>query len=123
VSSIKGLGNDIIEIERIRKIISRFGPHFYKKIFTEKELEYCLKYRDPAIQLAGRFAAKEAIAKALGKGFGEHIAWLDIEILKDKEGKPIVSFSKTLNATFNSPLVHISISHCETFATAVAIWT
>lgn len=119
---MKGLGNDIIEIQRIRDTIERHGTHFYKKIFTEKELEYCLQNKDPAPSLAGRFSAKEAIAKALGTGFGQSISWLDIEILNDEKGRPHVTFSETFNNTFSFPEVLISISHCKSYATAVAIW-
>ena len=120
---MKGLGNDIIEIERIRKTIERHATHFYKKIFTERELDYCLKHQDPALSLAGRFSAKEAIAKALGTGFGKSISWLDIEILNDENGRPYVEFSDSFNQSFSHPKILISISHCKTYATAVAIWT
>ena len=54
---IKGIGNDIIEIDRIRKTIEKHGAHFYNKVFTENELEYCLGHKDPAIHIAGRFSA------------------------------------------------------------------
>ena len=66
---VQGLGNDIIEIDRVREVLKKHGPHFYKKILTEPELTYCGSHDDAAIPLAGRFAAKEAIAKALGTGF------------------------------------------------------
>lgn len=118
----KGIGNDIIEIGRIRKTIERYGPHFHKKIFNEKELDYCLKHRDPAVPLAGRFSAKEAIAKALGTGFGKDVSFLDITIVNDKLGRPYPLFSDTFNQTFESPKILISISHCKIYATAVAIW-
>lgn len=119
---IKGLGNDIIEIDRIRQTVEKHGPHFYKKFFNERELEYCLAHVDPANLLAGRFAAKEAIAKAMGTGFGSSISFLDIEILNDELGRPFVELSDSFNETFNSPHLLISISHCKTYATAVALW-
>ena len=78
---IKGLGNDILEIDRIRRVIESHGSQFYKKIFNQRELEYCLAHKDVATFLAGRFAAKEAIAKAMGTGFGASLSFLDIEIL------------------------------------------
>ncbi|MCB1107390.1 MAG: holo-ACP synthase [Chlamydiia bacterium] len=119
---MRGLGNDILEIDRIRKTIEKHGTHFYKKIFTEAELEYCLGHQDAAIHLAGRFSAKEAIAKALGVGFGKSISFQDIEILNDELGRPIVEFSDAFNERFNSPHILISISHCKSYANAVAIW-
>lgn len=119
---IKGLGNDILEIDRIRKTIEKHGPHFYKKFFNERELKYCLAHKDSPTFLAGRFAAKEAIAKAMGTGFSTSISFLDIEILNDELGRPIVELSDSFNETFNNPQILISISHCKTFATAVALW-
>lgn len=119
---IKGLGNDIIEIDRIRKTIDEHGARFYQKIFTEKELDYCLAHKDPATPLAGRFSAKEAIAKALGTGFGKAVSFLDIEITNDELGRPIVEFTDVLNENFNFPQILISISHCKQFATAIATW-
>lgn len=119
---IKGLGNDIIEIDRIRQTVEKHGPHFYKKFFNERELDYCLAHKDPAPLFAGRFAAKEAVAKAMGTGFGELISFLDIEILNDELGRPFVELSDSLNQTFNSPQLLISISHCKIYATAVALW-
>lgn len=118
---VKNVGNDIIEISRIKKAWQRHGDRFLEKIFTAKEQAYCLsKKACPERHLAGRFAAKEAIAKALGTGFGP-ISWLDIEIINDAQGKPIVVSSERLLSEFNHPQFLISISHCHEYATAVAI--
>lgn len=118
---IVGIGNDIIEVERIRKSIKQHGERFFQRILTQKEQEYCLQHNDAAPRVAGRFSAKEAIAKALGTGFGEHLAWLDIEIINDLEGKPEVFFSEKANKRFHNPQVLLSISHCKEYATAVAL--
>lgn len=118
-----GIGNDIIEIDRIRGVLQRHHDRFLKRIFTPFEQEYCLKYKDPVLHLAGRFAAKEAIVKALGTGFSQGISWLDIEIRNETTGKPIVQFSSSVLHRFNHPNILISISHCRQFATAVAIYT
>ena len=120
---IKGIGNDIIEIDRIRKTIEKHGIHFYQKVFAQSEIDYCLSHKDPAPSFAGRFAAKEAIAKALGLGFGESISFLDVEIINDELGRPITKFTDSFNQTFNSPHILISISHCKEYATAVALWS
>jgi len=118
---VLGLGNDIIEIDRIRKSIENHGYRLVSRLFTTREQDYCFKYKDPAPHFAGRFSAKEAIVKALGTGFGEHVSWHDIEILNDEWGKPYPVFSSTLNERFDSPQVILSISHCQQYATAVAI--
>lgn len=119
---IKGVGNDILEVDRIRQTIEKHGTHFYQKVFTETELEYCLGHKDSAIHLAGRFSAKEAIAKALGIGFGKSISFHDIEITNDELGRPIVEFSDRVNERFHFPQILVSISHCKKYANAVALW-
>jgi len=123
MSEVKGIGNDIVEIARIRQSIERHGHHFLSRLFTQKEQDYCYKFQDPAPHFAGHFAAKEAIAKALGTGFGEHLAWHDVDIMHDELGKPIVHLSTTAKERFKSMQVLISISHDTHYATAVAIAT
>ena len=119
---ILGLGNDIVEIERIRKSIDGHGTRLIARLFTTKEQDYCFKHKDPIPHFAGRFSAKEAIVKAFGTGFGQHASWLDMEILNDPQGKPLVHFSNTVIQRWNNPKMLLSISHCELYATAVAIW-
>jgi len=119
---IKGIGSDIIEIERIRRSISRHGQKFLEKLFTEKEIAYCLQHKLSQRHFAGRFAAKEAIAKALGTGIGKHLEWQDIEILNNLLGKPEVFLSKKAYQSFENPKLLLSISHCKLYATATAIY-
>jgi holo-[acyl-carrier protein] synthase len=118
---ILGLGNDILEIDRIRETIESQGERFLKRVFTEKERVYCTQYADPAPHYAARFSAKEAIVKALGSGFGAHASFLDIEIINDAQGKPEVTFSDKLNERFSHPQVLLTISHCKTLVSTVAI--
>jgi holo-[acyl-carrier protein] synthase len=119
---IKGVGNDIIEIERIERSIQQYGDRFLHRIFTEKEITYCKKYRMSSRHFAGRFAAKESIAKALGCGIGKILSWKDLEILNDKEGKPMVLLTTHIATRFDHPTLLISISHCRLYANAIAIW-
>lgn len=118
---VKGLGNDIIEVERIEKIIHRYGKQFLDKLFTPAEQNYCLKYSHSGRHFAGRFAAKEAVSKALGTGIGRMLSWMDIEIMNDQNGKPIVKLSQNAEKRFGHPQIILSISHCRSYATAVAI--
>ncbi len=121
---IRGIGNDIIEIERIRHIINRYGNRFLNRIFTVGEQEYCLNHKESSRNFAGRFAAKEAVSKALGTGLSSGLTWTDIEILNDEKGKPIVIPSSNLKLLLIYPSqLHISISHCKEYATAFAIWS
>lgn len=121
--SILGIGNDIIEIKRMRQSIERHGLHFLNRLFTQREQDYCYKFKDPAPHFAGRFAAKEALSKALGTGFGSQLSWHDLEILNDDQGKPTVLLSDALQKRYNNPHLLVSISHSEEYATAVAIWS
>ena len=122
MSNIRGLGNDLIEVERVRESIERHGDHFLNRLFTEKEKAYCAKYKDPVPHYAGRFAAKEAIVKALGTGFGAHVSWHDLEVLSDPLGKPVVQVSEALRRRFGECEILVSISHTAEYATAVAVW-
>ncbi len=121
-SSIRGLGNDIIEIDRMRQSIERHGQHFLNRLFTQQEQDYCYKFKDPVPHFAGRFAAKEAIVKALGTGIGAKISWHDIEIVNDPDGKPEVTLSPSAREHFQDPQILVSISHSSSYATAVAIY-
>ena len=118
----KGIGNDLIEIARVRQSIDRHGQHFLDRVFSRKEQDYCYRFQDPNPHFAGKFAAKEAIAKALGTGFGSELSWLDIEIAHDERGKPLVFFSEPAQSRFDNPNVLVSISHSQEVAAAVALW-
>jgi len=118
---ILGLGNDIIEIDRVREAIETQGDRFIQRLFTQREQAYCSKYKDPMQHYAARFSAKESIAKAFGTGFGEKISFLDIEIINNEQGKPEVFFSDSLNTQFNHPEVLLSISHCKSYVATVAV--
>ena len=121
-SHILGLGTDIIDIERIRDIISKHKDHFISRIFTLQEQAYSVKHKDPTPHFAARFSAKEAIVKALGTGFSEGITWQDIEIINDASGKPIVHFSTKLQRKTKGTCMLLSMSHCKLYATATALW-
>ena len=116
-----GCGVDVVELERFTRSMKRGGARFMRRIFTLHEEAYArARRRTTMLHLAGRFAAKEALAKALGTGFGP-ISWLDLEILNDTQGKPIVHCSTHLTSHYNNPQFLLSISHCHNYATAVAI--
>lgn len=120
--NILGLGNDIIEVQRIQNVLDRHGKAFLDKVFTKKEQEYCFKHKEPARHFAGRFAAKEALVKSLGTGLKTGLSWLDFEITNDEAGKPQVNYSSKIKAEFHQPRFLISISHCKAYATATALF-
>ena len=119
---IVGIGNDIIEIERIEKAISKEG--FKNKIYTQRELENIKKRGNRAETYAGVFSAKEAISKAIGTGVRE-FSLTDLEILNDDLGKPYVVVSEKLDKIIKDKKedyqIEISISHSKKYAIAMAI--
>lgn len=114
---VLGIGTDIIEIDRIQKAISRWGDLFLAHVFNEEEISYALKYKFPAPHLAGRFAAKEAVYKAIGDN--HQLGWKDIKILNDGNGKPYC----VLNDRNFTRKILISISHTRVYAVASAVVT
>lgn len=122
---IKGIGTDIIEIDRIKKADLR-NSKFALRIFTKKELEYYNKKTYES--MAGGFAAKEAVSKAIGTGF-RGFNFKDVEVLRDTLGRPYViltkSAEKILKDKFNlndkDYTIHISISHNNSMAIAYAL--
>jgi holo-[acyl-carrier protein] synthase len=113
---ILGIGTDIIEVSRIKKSVERFGNDFLKHILNPEEIAYAKKFKHPWSHLAGRFAAKEAIFKAVGD---PKLSWHDVSIMNDKEGKPICTYKK---GKFKNRIL-ISISHSKNYATAICIVT
>lgn len=96
---IVSVGVDLIEVERIRKALEdpQIGIRFRDRVFTEREIQYCeKKQRGRYESYAGRFAAKEAVMKALGRGWGSQVTWVEIEVARAQSGKPdIVLHGKT----------------------------
>ena len=116
------IGIDIIEIKRIKNSIEK-QPRFLEKIFTENEIEYFKSNGFRYESIAGNFAAKEAISKALGTGIRD-FKFKDIEILRNELGKPIVKTYNNLSSIcikYNVTDIKVSISHCEDYAVANAV--
>lgn len=116
-------GTDIIEISRIKESIENIGEAFKNKIYTQKEIEYCENRKNAKYQhYAGRFAAKEAIFKAISDLLDDkfEISWKDVQVLNDKNGKPKVEiFNDRLQKQIEN--IDISISHCKEYAIANVI--
>ena len=117
-----GIGTDLIEIDRIEKSIARFGDSFIKKIFTDVEIEYSSSKGSPYQHYAARFAAKEAIAKALATPDNKGFNWKDIEVYNEPNGYPNARlFGKVKEILGDDKELKISISHSDNYATCVAI--
>lgn len=116
---ITGIGLDIIELDRIRRIVDR-QPAFIKRILTINEIEkFASLSKERKVEfLAGRFAVKEAYSKALGTGIGEEIGFQDIEVLNDDRGKP---FIEILKDTSSKDRILVTITHTRQYAAAQVI--
>lgn len=119
-----GIGTDIIECLRIAQMIQRHGEIFLGRVFTPHEIAYCSARKAANQHYAGRFAAKEAVLKALGTGWTRGIQWKDIEVVNELGGKPNIVLSggaKEVSERLGIRTIMISISHCRSHATAYAL--
>jgi holo-[acyl-carrier protein] synthase len=114
---IIGTGVDITEVRRLRQAAEKWGDEFLRRIFTEQELGNAAKRVSLYQHLAGRFAAKEAVFKALGD---KDLSWKDVEITNDKDGKPYCTIAGKRGRHI---AVHVSISHVKNYAVANAVIT
>jgi holo-[acyl-carrier protein] synthase len=111
---IAGIGVDIVDIARIQSLLDRYGERFLRRVYTDAEKAYAMGGTNRAERLAGRFAVKEAMMKALGTGKSQGILWRDVETLRARSGKPEVHLhgQAVRWAKFRGGgLVHVSITH------------
>lgn len=121
---IYGIGTDITECGRIRKMFEKHGEYFSQRVYTEWENRYCLARKQSTESYTGRWCAKEAILKAIGTGWVHGIAWRDMEIRNSATGAPYVCVGGgVLDVVLKRGIsdIQITISHCSTHATATAI--
>jgi len=120
---IIGIGTDIIEVERIARMIQRHEDLFLNRVYTPTEIEYCRPRKAFAQHYAGRWAAKEAVLKTLGTGWARGIKWTDIELVNRQGGKPEIRLhdaAASVAAELEIVEIQISISHCHAYAVAFA---
>ena len=113
---VKGVGVDILEIERFGKIYTKWGARLLNRIFNKEEIPKTASQKRTIESLSGKFAAKEAVSKAYGTGIGSHMSFKDIIILKNEYGKPVVSLKNK-----DARKIHLSISHTDTCAIAFVV--
>jgi len=121
---IVGTGIDIVNIERIKGLMARWGNHFLDRVYTEREIVWCQQRARPPECFAGRFAAKEAFLKAIGWGLRNGIQWTDIEVENDPIGKPHLFFhqrAKEVLETLRIQKALLTLSHDRPFAVAHVI--
>ena len=124
MSDIIGIGTDITECLRIARMIERHGELFVNRVYTPEETKYCRSRKQATQHFAGRWAAKEAVLKALGTGWRRGISWRNIEIRNELGGKPVVAVRggvKDIVEQLGIGEIQVTISHCRTHAMAYAI--
>jgi holo-[acyl-carrier protein] synthase len=119
-----GIGIDVVEVDRIERLLGEGGNRFIERVFTPAERDYCDAQARPGLHYAARFAAKEAVAKAFGTGIGEHLAFLDVEVARDARGAPRVNLGGAgmeFAARAGIREVLISLTHARAYAAANAV--
>ena len=120
---IIGIGVDIVQIERVRKLVENYSE-FMHQVFTAREIEFCQAKADSASSYAARFAAKEAMLKALSTRWNEKVNWLDIEVINEEQGNPILKIKgRTLRLMKKMGVyqTHLSLSHERDYALAFVV--
>lgn len=118
---ILGSGIDLVEVDRIRQAVERYGARFLNRVYTRAEQDYCLRKRSAAESLAARFAAKEAAAKALGTGISRGVHWLQIEVVREPGGRPGIALhgsAAQIAARLGAVRAVLSLTHTASLAAA-----
>jgi holo-[acyl-carrier protein] synthase len=122
--TIVAVGLDATDIHRVRQSVDRFGERFLQRVFTDEEIRYCMRRRDPAPHLAARFAAKEASMKALGTGWSHGVVWRDIEVFRH-HGPPQLRFRGVAAERFTAlgaTRALLTLTHAESLALAQVLF-
>lgn len=119
---IYGVGIDLVKIERMREVVEKWGRKFLERVFTEGEISYCYEKKEPYISLAVRFAAKEALIKAMGSEVS--VPLTDIEVMNFGSGKPFIKVNGKLEKFFKEKSIiqtHLSLSHEREYGVACVV--
>ena len=122
---IVGMGADLAEVERVRAAIERRGDKFLQRIYTANERAYCERFKNKYERYAGRFAAKEAAMKALGTGWRGGVRWVDLEVARERGGRPTLALhgeAKKIGERLGVKHIAMSITHSSTQAFAQVIF-
>jgi holo-[acyl-carrier protein] synthase len=121
---IIGTGIDLVEIARFRKVMERLKDRFLVRVFTPGEQQFCIQHRDPVPHFAVRFAAKEALFKALGTGWAKGVTWLDVEVQRERQDAPKIALfgeAQRLSIELGAQRVHLSLTHSDNWAIAMVV--
>lgn len=118
---IQGIGVDIVDVRRLKKTLDEQGKAFLAKVFTEQEVAYCKARRKSHEHFAARFAAKEAVGKAMQTGWSGQFRWKDVEVVNEPSGAPHIVLYREVAQTLKNCTVHLSLSHTENTVVAFAV--
>ncbi|HUN65819.1 MAG TPA: holo-ACP synthase [Bacteroidota bacterium] len=118
---VEGIGIDVVEIPRLEQTIGMYGSVFLSKVFTEREIAYARSKKNSAHHIAGRFAVKEAVAKAMKTGWAGGFRWKDVEVENAPSGEPSVVLHGNAKKRLSGTTIHVSISHAERVVVACAV--
>jgi holo-[acyl-carrier protein] synthase len=121
MGSIKGIGVDVVDVKRMKKVLREQGDHFLSKVFSDMEVTYCRTKKKPYIHFAARFAAKEAVAKAMRTGWSGVFHWRDIEVVNDQSGAPHIILCRDVARALELYNVHLSLSHSDNTVVAFVV--
>lgn len=119
---VYGIGIDLVKIDRIKSAVDQWEERFLKRVFTEKEISYCYERKEPHLSLSVRFAAKEALIKAIGSEIP--VSLTDIEVMNYGNGRPFITVTGKLKAFFSDKsitAIHLSLSHEKEFGIACVV--
>ncbi len=120
---VVGIGVDIVEVERIERALTN-GSSMVKRVFTDREIQYCSEHKNKFQHFAGRFAAKEAALKALGTGWSSGIRWKDVEVTRGEMGRPVLELhgkAKEIYEESGASRPMVTITHAEQYAVAMVV--
>jgi holo-[acyl-carrier protein] synthase len=118
---IQGIGVDVVDVERMKSILSDQGPAFIERVFTDTEVAYCRSKQNPEQHFAARFAAKEAVSKAMQTGWSGMFRWKDVEVVNQPSGAPKILLYNAVAQSLEKSTVHLSLSHTENTVVALAV--
>lgn len=118
---IKGIGVDVVDVTRMKHMLRDQGEAFTAKVFTEAEIAYCRSKKNPHEHFAARFAAKEAVSKALQTGWRGEFRWKDVEVMNEPSGAPKIALYGQMADILKGKTIHLSLSHSETTVVAFAV--
>jgi holo-[acyl-carrier protein] synthase len=121
MGAIQGIGVDVVDVKRMKVALDAWGPGLIKKMFTDTEIAYCKSKKKSHEHFAARFAAKEAVSKAMETGWSGKFRWRDVEVINESSGAPKVVLHDYVAGQLAECRVHVSLSHTENTVVAFAV--